>query len=453
MKKLVRKLEKQNVSGATPDPVVAMEPARKKKTKKKAQSPDAFGMALRALGGATSSYLMGNPALGTAGGAFVSRLLGHGDYEVKTNSLLAEGSPTMNSAAVVIGPDGRRGVRIQEREFIGTVYSTTTFTNKAYCINPGISSTFPWLSVIAQNFDEWKPNGMAFSFRSTSAAFNGSNQSLGVVIGATEYDPIDTPFSSRVEMESSAYAVSGVASADWVHLIECDPSERGRMVLKTNATQTVSTQASEMDYHLGVFQIATDGQSTAGQVLGELWVSYDITFFKKQLFGGQVGNAINAVSITGVSSGYNSGTAPLGTYTSWTAVGTMSMTALSNVLIQLNNISTGYYALELYTASSTQYTGSSGASVYPTITGAGSQNVVAINNVGTNPAYNRDTSNAGGAQTVSSTVAKCNFLVTGPNPIINIGTIAAYAGLTLTAVYLNIWQIPPPNAYIPQVIF
>jgi hypothetical protein len=45
-------------------------------------------------------------------------------------------------------------------------------------------------------------------------------------------------------------------------------------------------------YDLGNFQLATQGVSAAGVTLGELWVSYDITFYKKQLTGGVLGNDI-----------------------------------------------------------------------------------------------------------------------------------------------------------------
>jgi hypothetical protein len=279
------------------------------------QQPTAAGVALRGLGGAGASALgayFGVPPsltapIGTALGAGVSRLLGQGDYEVKSNSLLAPGSSHLNSATVMMGPDGRRGIRVQEREFIGIVVSSTTFANTSFLINPANATTFPWLSTIAQNFDEWEPNGIAFSYKSTSAAFNGTNQALGVVIGATDYDVADANYFSRIEMESSAYCVSSKAADDWVHLIECDVEERGRRVLKCLAGASYPANTSAMDYVLGKFQVATDGQSVADMVLGELWVSYDITFYKKQLFNGQLGfgtlSCFNYwTDVTGVSS-------------------------------------------------------------------------------------------------------------------------------------------------------
>lgn len=309
-----------------------------------AAQPTPIGQALRTIGTGVGAYF-GAPSLGNMAGGFVSRLLGQGDYEVKSNSLLSPGSSSLNSAAVVMGPDGRRGVRIQEREFICVVKGSQDFTNVSYVINPANKNTFPWLSTIAQNFDEWRPNGIAFSFKSTSAAFNGSNQALGVVIGATDYDPTDRPYQSRLEMESAAYCVSNVASEDWVHLIECDPEERGRAVMKT-ISGSIPANASIMDFVLGNFQIATDGQSTNGTVLGELWVSYDITFYKKQLYGGQVGSGINALYFDQPNTtSYQFDLYPLGNTNYLTRAGNMNHVFLSSEKIQLPDLQTGCYRL------------------------------------------------------------------------------------------------------------
>lgn len=296
-----------------------------KKTVQKAKprdEPTALGYAIRNLGGlgasALGSYYGVNPAIsapiGSALGAQVSRLLGQGDYEVKHNSLMAPGSSRLNSSTVVMGIDGRRGIRVQEREYIGNIFSSIAFNNTSFAINPANQTTFPWLSVIAQNFDEWEPHGLAFSFKSTSAAFNGSNQALGVVVGATEYDASDPSYHSRLEMESSAYCVSAKAADDWVHLIECDVQERGRKVMKTLAGSVTPSGTSVMDFTMGHFQVATEGQSADDMVLGELWVSYDITFYKKQLYNGQLGfGNLTSMSYWISPTGLNFTTAPFGT--------------------------------------------------------------------------------------------------------------------------------------------
>jgi hypothetical protein len=91
-------------------------------------------------------------------------------------------------------------------------------------------------------------------------------------------------------MENADYACSTKSSHSVAHGIECDPDERPTKLLYTGPA---GAGESLNMYNLGRFQIASQGMSTAGTNLGELWVSYDITFYKKQIS--------KAVSITSQS--------------------------------------------------------------------------------------------------------------------------------------------------------
>lgn len=235
-----------------------------------------------------SRYGPGGAALGMKAGDFVNRVIGKGDYTITGNSLM-RGNLSKSSQIPFFTPDGKRGLRVTEREYLGDIRSgtlvsgSTTFDLATFAINPGLASTFPWLSALANNFDQWQPNGIIFEFRSTSSTFNGSSQALGTVIAATEYDVVDPPFSTKVEMENSDYAMSCAASEHMIHAIECNPRERQRQLYSIR-NGDVPTNDIQRNYDLGNFQIATQGMSVAGVNLGELWVSYDITFYKKQLF-------------------------------------------------------------------------------------------------------------------------------------------------------------------------
>lgn len=236
------------------------------------------GMAGRALGS-----LLGQGDLGALAGESLAKLFGYGDYSarIKGNSLMA--GVAGNSVPKFQG-DGKRGVRLMEREFLGNVTAgslvsgSTTFTNTAYNLNPTDPATFPWLSKIAQLFDQWEPHGIVFEFHTTSSTFNGSSQALGAVVMATDYDFNDANYSSKQVMENADYACSSVPSNNLLHGVECDPHERPLDVMYTTVRAATPNFSS-----LGKFQIATQGMSVANVVVGELWVSYDITFYKKQL--------------------------------------------------------------------------------------------------------------------------------------------------------------------------
>jgi hypothetical protein len=229
----------------------------------------------------------GQPDLGrTLANKAYTRLVGSGDYDMRANSLIT--STAAGPVMPTFAPDGRRGIRIREREYIGDVISgsslvgaSSAFNNTSYIVNPSNPTTFPWLSQFANNFDQWEPHGIVFEYVSTSSNFNGSTQALGVVVTAADYDFADPLYASKSEMENSGYAISTAASASMLHGIECAATERPARVLYTGTGSGSDT--SNNLHNLARFQIATQGMSTASVTLGELWVTYDITFYKKQL--------------------------------------------------------------------------------------------------------------------------------------------------------------------------
>lgn len=237
--------------------------------------------------GRTLGNFVNQGDLGALAGQQLAKWFGHGDYQVRSNSLMKGiGAPG------VAGPNpptfakhGKRGTRITEREFLGDVFSgpmlagSSEFLSTSYRLNPTDITTFPWLSGIAESFDQWEPHGVIFEFVSTSSDFNGASQALGTVVMATDYDPSDPAYTGKVEMENADYACSTKPSCNLMHGIECEPSERPLKIMYTRDSATNPAFSSL----LGKFQLATVGCSTAGARLGELWVSYDITFYKKQV--------------------------------------------------------------------------------------------------------------------------------------------------------------------------
>lgn len=230
--------------------------------------------------GRTLGNFAGQGDLGALAGQSLAKWFGHGDYKVHSNSLIKGSLPTGAS----FSRDGRRGTRIIEREYIGDIISgsmtgaSTDFTVQGFSLNPTDPQTFPWLSRLAALYDQWEPNGIVFEFVSTSSDYNGASQALGAVIIATDYDGLDPAYSSKQEMENSDYACSTKPSDNLLHGIECDPAERPTPILYTSRENRAVHLST-----LGVTQVATQGCSVAGVTLGELWISYDITFFKKQL--------------------------------------------------------------------------------------------------------------------------------------------------------------------------
>lgn len=224
----------------------------------------------------------GGAVLGKKLGEFAGRLLGRitgmGDY---TADLPAGGSAISETAVPeFIKTTNGRETRIRHREFVGNVYASPTaglFANTLYSFNPGNPTLFPWLAGIAQHYDSWEPNGCAVIFKTLTSTYAAS-QSLGTVIVASDYDVYDEPYANKIEMENSEFAVSGSAAQCLMHPIECNPSERMTKLFNVRNGDLDVTDNKRF-FDLCNLQIASEG-CLANQLLGELWITYDISFYK-----------------------------------------------------------------------------------------------------------------------------------------------------------------------------
>lgn len=249
---------------------------------------------------------------------YISNLVGGGDYTVQRNSLI-KGGGVVKGAQVPRFLNNKRSTRVQHREFLGNVISSSsanTFDNVTYLVNPGDPICFPWLSGIAAQYDQWKPHGIVFEYKTTSGSFNGTDQSLGAVILASDYDVLDAAYASKAEMDNTQFVTSSASDCNILHPIECKPSERPfgwYFVRKGQATLATGDSARFND--LCNFQIATAGVTSTSVTLGELWLTYDIEFTKEQLGNGAMGLGNLMYSLSNATSADVTASAPFGTTT------------------------------------------------------------------------------------------------------------------------------------------
>lgn len=281
-------------------------------------------------------------------------ITGSGDYTVRSNNLI-----TSSGSMVPQFLGYNRAIQICHKEYIMDVDSSTNFVNNTFSINPGISETFPWLSVIAANFQQYRIRGMVYYFKSTSAnALNSTNTALGTMIMSTQYDSQATPFTSKVQMENYEFCTSCKPSEDMMHPIECARGDTPIVELYVR-TGSIPDNADIRLYDLGVFQLASVGSQATANV-GELWVSYCIDLLKPALVGGQFG-ADNLTShyqipVTGITtSAYFGSTLPLST--SYESGSNIALSFTNNTISFPDDISSGTYILDLvYIGSSSTLT-------------------------------------------------------------------------------------------------
>jgi len=213
--------------------------------------------------------------VGGVAGDLISRLTGVGDYTLSTNSIVQGNAiPTFYNSG--------DGMEICHREFLRDVTGTTDFSLSSLPINPGMSDTFPWLSQVASNFEEYEMKGLVFEYRPSSGSVATTSAALGVVIYATNYDVLDPLFTTKQQMDSYEYSSSTVPFDKMLHAVECD-NKRNVLTRMYVRDAPPPIGADLRFYDLGNFQYATKGMQSS-YVVGELWVTYHVRLSKPRIW-------------------------------------------------------------------------------------------------------------------------------------------------------------------------
>lgn len=173
------------------------------------------------------------------------------------------------------------GVRVCHKEYIADIQPTSAMTTSEYAINPGLDDTFPWLSQLAGSFQQYKWNALVFSYKSTSTDQIGSGATqLGSVILSTDYDCLDQTPSTKRELLNMEFASTAKPSLSFLHVIDCAKKRTSQNDLFFTRNEEIEGDRRLSD--IGKLIVATEGIPTndVNAVIGELWVSYEITFYK-----------------------------------------------------------------------------------------------------------------------------------------------------------------------------
>jgi hypothetical protein len=219
--------------------------------------------------------------------------VGRGEYEkTVSNELMSRStnSPPMFSSA----GDEAGALTVSHREYVGDIFApggagVSDFVVQSFPINPGLEQTFPWLSQIAQNYEEYELKQCVFEFVSTVQDINSSNGQVGTVITATQYNPSQPDFADKPAMAAYAHSVSGKSTDNQTHGVECDPNKLSGSEGKYVRANPVMFGEDLKTYDHGRFQLATHNipSAMASGTLGELYVSYTVCLRKPKFFTGR----------------------------------------------------------------------------------------------------------------------------------------------------------------------
>lgn len=245
------------------------------------------------------SQVAKHPTVKHAVGHFANRaftsLFGAGDYGA--NHINAGGGFKLTANTIVKGGSGPPllnthqdgNTRVRHREFLRDMSTTNAATGSltSFEICPTESTVFPWLSALANRYEQWIPHGIVFEFISTCGnAIAGSSAALGSVSMATQYNDVEAGFlnaPTKARMLNHYFSSGGKTSESCMHAIECAPDETPYKVMFTKTdVPTAGIPQDPRLTNLGYFSIYFIG-SPGVYTAGELWVTYDITLLKPRL--------------------------------------------------------------------------------------------------------------------------------------------------------------------------
>lgn len=226
--------------------------------------------------------------------------------------------------------------RIIHRELVGSVVGTVLFsTGLTFNVNPGLSSSFPWLATQALGWEKYRFNSLKLCYYTRT----GSN-TPGSVILSPDYDAADSaPVNEQI---ASAYHGTQEDVAWKDNCLTFDP----RLLRQERFIRTggLGVNLDIKTYDIAnVFVSTLDGTAVNW---GKVWFEYDITLINQQLnSSGPSGNGTIQNGGGSVSSAAPFGITPitLGSYSLSCPLSVMTWSGLnigSEYQLQVNSVGT-----------------------------------------------------------------------------------------------------------------
>jgi hypothetical protein len=365
----------------------------------------------------------------------IARIFGSGAYTIQSNTLLS-GPPTFSAL--------ESGVRIHHREYLGDITSSTGFTNTTYRIQPNDPVTFPWLSQMANSFEQYKIHGMLVYLNTTcGSAISSTNNALGVWGVTTVYDPSRPALPNKLAAEEYSGCTSSVPSVSVLHPIECKPKTDVLERYYIDYSNTITGENLKF-YDHGKINVFTQGMQLAGITLGELWISYDISFFNPRIQPAGEDNVSDHYKLSGntISATNPCGTGALLSPTAGSLLGSQIQTGLSTgvgTLTLPNGSAAGIYLVSYLYNNPTNTVASPTLGIY-----VNTSNMVLYNMFGNSPLY---AFNPPGPALSNQYTVIVSFRKTDTNSaILNIGSAANVLPSAATATSVDIFVTPLGSA-------
>ncbi len=173
---------------------------------------------------------------------------------------------------------GSGSIRVSNREFISDLASGTsqTFTVCSFLgINPGLSTTFPWLSAIARKFESYKFRSLRFIIETEAATSLTGSAFLAIDFDASDAAPLSKQqmMSYKTSVRSPVWSDCACsANKEELHKLGQERYVRGGAL-----AANLDIRASDVGNLIAAALV--QGATT---VFGELYVEYDVELYTPQ---------------------------------------------------------------------------------------------------------------------------------------------------------------------------
>lgn len=190
----------------------------------------------------------------------------------------------MRNKAISAHTTSRGDIIVEKAEYIGDLVPSTTgaFLSQVYNVNPGLTSVFPFLSGLAQQYEEYDPVYMQVILKTTSGyAMNNTtgNAALGTMGITSVYNTYTNTatLNSKVICESYDGATSGPPSKSQVIRLQTKNSRNPLDTYFTRAGPVPANQTSSMTDVCNLVIWSSGLQNTvANAPIAEIWIRYKI---------------------------------------------------------------------------------------------------------------------------------------------------------------------------------
>jgi len=161
-------------------------------------------------------------------------------------------------------------------EYYGTISaSATTFTlQKTITTNPGLNTSFPWLSQIATNYDKYKFRNLYMEYIPSCPTTTSGTIYFAFDPNALDLGPVETG-------DMLQYKVNIQGSPFLVHKMVVPGEILNTKLYTRTVAQALPSNVDYKTYDLGLFYVVTDATAASGS-LGSIKIGYTCEFFDAQ---------------------------------------------------------------------------------------------------------------------------------------------------------------------------